>query len=980
MAMNNNIDTILSELGWNDGFRIPIANEENRKLEEEIERKMKLKKSLSAKLESTEERLRMMKNRISNLKVERDINQKLLTTHSTQLETENHHYRLSCNTETSLRREARDFEKEWKKVNEAVSGVMKELEKLTKKIESSKKVVEYDEQSLRELEEKLNQNENNNQLIEQYMKEDAKEYKELELRRQKLSTELQTYQEAIIKRTNEAKEMEIILDRTSRLYDQALADYRQMFNQWKESVIMLQQRNNDIKNVLRVRHKTSHYFIYCYINYYFIPRITRNYSMQNTETLRETLENEKSVLEESENFLKEQTENNKQAEQSIKVLEKKLFDMREEQCKLKETFDVYENQLAIQKNVAKELTQRVEQVRVDTKRKETETRIKYAKIEKLEKQVIELTGKLEAIDSQKLNIEEKAKELESIIEEHEKKKVALIKEVNQLQAANLRITNETKQLENESKVLKTQYENECKKSEHLDKLYAKHEKELEEKKQRLYQVEFEVQKAVMKLDRLRGHEQDKGEAERKQQKIEELQSTLNEKMDMSKLLQKQIASLEHDMRKISNSMASNKNQLEYLRNKRQDLVLLMDAGEKRLKSAQNRFEEKQVEESILRLKVSQMEKMVSNLGDNVYDLKRYRLELEAAIRERKAEISVQKDSLVVQKRVAANECSELRNAISERKIRIKQLQTRYENGAAILGTKEDGTPINTTHLKIQNAQERYLLQEQGDKLDETIRKAEHEIQAMENTLRVINVCNDKYKTTLTEDEQDKDKVEEHRKLDRELQNARQSLKEKQDEFRSLTNDLQRMQNDYAQILKDIDEARETKENKDQYLTELKQQIHDQEEKISRADKNLRNAQKDIQQMFLTTGNETVLIQEKEVELREIQEQNSIVLQDIAEFTINHVEAEAYIKKLLAAKNIELPPVPLPDQSSTSSQCPSTKRSVDHLPKTYRKTVAVTSRESIGNIVNIEPEFQTISTKASVRSIVRHEQKSVKVQK
>ncbi|XP_054016691.1 coiled-coil domain-containing protein 39-like isoform X3 [Hylaeus anthracinus] len=922
---------------------------------------MKLKKSLSAKLESTEERLRMMKNRISNLKVERDINQKLLTTHSTQLETENHHYRLSCNTETSLRREARDFEKEWKKVNEAVSGVMKELEKLTKKIESSKKVVEYDEQSLRELEEKLNQNENNNQLIEQYMKEDAKEYKELELRRQKLSTELQTYQEAIIKRTNEAKEMEIILDRTSRLYDQALADYRQMFNQWKESVIMLQQRNNDIKNVLRVRHKTSHYFIYCYINYYFIPRITRNYSMQNTETLRETLENEKSVLEESENFLKEQTENNKQAEQSIKVLEKKLFDMREEQCKLKETFDVYENQLAIQKNVAKELTQRVEQVRVDTKRKETETRIKYAKIEKLEKQVIELTGKLEAIDSQKLNIEEKAKELESIIEEHEKKKVALIKEVNQLQAANLRITNETKQLENESKVLKTQYENECKKSEHLDKLYAKHEKELEEKKQRLYQVEFEVQKAVMKLDRLRGHEQDKGEAERKQQKIEELQSTLNEKMDMSKLLQKQIASLEHDMRKISNSMASNKNQLEYLRNKRQDLVLLMDAGEKRLKSAQNRFEEKQVEESILRLKVSQMEKMVSNLGDNVYDLKRYRLELEAAIRERKAEISVQKDSLVVQKRVAANECSELRNAISERKIRIKQLQTRYENGAAILGTKEDGTPINTTHLKIQNAQERYLLQEQGDKLDETIRKAEHEIQAMENTLRVINVCNDKYKTTLTEDEQDKDKVEEHRKLDRELQNARQSLKEKQDEFRSLTNDLQRMQNDYAQILKDIDEARETKENKDQYLTELKQQIHDQEEKISRADKNLRNAQKDIQQMFLTTGNETVLIQEKEVELREIQEQNSIVLQDIAEFTINHVEAEAYIKKLLAAKNIELPPVPLPDQSSTSSQCPSTKRSVDHLPKTYRKTVAVTSRESIGNIVNIEPEFQSKPT-------------------
>ena len=36
MAMNNNIDAVLTELGWNDGFRIPVANEENKRLEEEV--------------------------------------------------------------------------------------------------------------------------------------------------------------------------------------------------------------------------------------------------------------------------------------------------------------------------------------------------------------------------------------------------------------------------------------------------------------------------------------------------------------------------------------------------------------------------------------------------------------------------------------------------------------------------------------------------------------------------------------------------------------------------------------------------------------------------------------------------------------------------------------------------------------------------------------------------------------------------------
>lgn len=83
------------------------------------------------------------------------------------------------------------------------------------------------------------------------------------------------------------------------------------------------------------------------------------------------------------------------------------------------------------------------------------------------------------------------------------------------------------------------------------------------------------------------------------------------------------------MKKMSSSLTNDNNELEFLKNKKQDLVLLMNAGEKELKSAENRYEEKQVEESMLRLKVSQMEKMMTNIGNNVYNLERYRLELEA---------------------------------------------------------------------------------------------------------------------------------------------------------------------------------------------------------------------------------------------------------------------------------------------------------------------------------------------------------------
>lgn len=48
----------------------------------------------------------------------------------------------------------------------------------------------------------------------------------------------------------------------------------------------------------------------------------------------------------------------------------------------------------------------------------------------------------------------------------------------------------------------------------------------------------------------------------------------------------------------------------------------------------------------------------------------------------------------------------------------------------------------------QNAQEKYELQQEGDELDARIRKAEKEIQAMENTLKLINATNENYKRNL----------------------------------------------------------------------------------------------------------------------------------------------------------------------------------------------------------------------------------------
>ncbi|KAG5306010.1 CCD39 protein, partial [Acromyrmex insinuator] len=890
-------------------------------LSEQIARKTKHKISVYAKLESLEERLKMIRNHVSDLAVRRDFNQKLLTEHSVQLETEDHLYRLSGNTESLLRQETHEFEKEWMDVNRRVSSVEKELIRVMRKLTEAKEMVQFDENSLHKWEEMLARKNEDSQLIEDYMKQDTQKYKELEQKRQKLSMELEIYRQTIIKTVGEVREMEIVLNRTAKLYMEALKERKQMINQWMQSVNILRQRDNDIQNGLR-----------------------------EIETLREISREKKKNLEEVEQFLKDQIVNNKEIEQLIKYSEKKLNAVQEKQRKIVKTIDIYVIELHTQKKLMADLARRVQQIRANAKRKKIGIENKQIKVDDCKKQINHLMLTLEEVENQKLNVEEKTKHLEKMIEHDEKRKYVIIKELSQLQAMILRTTKRIMELENERKILQIEMQSEYKKVDLLNALLVKENKLIGEKKEALYQVSFSLQKCEMKLEQIKGHERDKSEIEKKQTRIEELQAVLKEKTATYKLLQNQIVSLEHDMKKISTGLLNENDELERLRSKKQDLLLLLDGGEKRLKIAQSRNEEKQVEENIIRLQVLQLERMTSNVSDKVYDLEKYRLHLEATLKERAAEITAQKEAFAIQKRIADNECSELRTAITDRKSRIRQLQMRYDNSVATIGTTVDGAPMNTAYLKIQSAQERYMLREQGDKLDETIRRTEQEIRSMENTLRVVNVCNDKYRDSMSTVDQDGPEWTEQNRLDEQMHNARQKLLQKQTQLQRLFDKLQKTQNDYTQLFNDIEKSKEEKENKERYLSGIEKQMADQEEKISRANKSLRKVQKDIN-LYVSKRDDAVLLQQREVELRELQEQNALVLQDIAEFTIRHVEAEAYVKKLLITKNIELPYFP------SSIKSPSSTGTIDHLKSTSRISAFTSSRESISSVIKIEPQFE-----------------------
>lgn len=99
--------------------------------------------------------------------------------------------------------------------------------------------------------------------------------------------------------------------------------------------------------------------------------------------------------------------------------------------------------------------------------------------------------------------------------------------------------------------------------------------------------------------------------------------------------------------------------------------------------------------------------------------------------------------------------------------------------------------------------------------------------------------------------------------------------------------------------------------------------------------------------------------QNDIILKELNELNLLALQRLTEFVVRHVEAEAYVKKLLSEKNIELLSVDHLKPSSASSRCGCSTISETEARSNRSKTAeqkAPSSRGSISSIINIQPPW------------------------
>nr|CAD7438248.1 unnamed protein product [Timema bartmani] len=902
-----------------------------------VEWAAKCKINHTARLEEITDRVNALNKHMKNVIQERQQNQSLLTAHFSQVQTEDHLLRLSQSEEDHLRQDLCRINKAFSHLGERHNSLQNDIFKHTEKLEQLKVNVKWDKNALLAWEEEMARGEEDNYVIVRAFQEDDSRAKELELKRERLQQEVMSRKQLLERVVREVCMLEQVLDRTGKLFRKVHQERQDMIAQWEGSVRVLHQRDSDIHN-----------------------------TVQEINIVRTNLRTREEELREQKQFYDNEVNNNKEMNLQIAQVSHTAAKLRDELARLKAMVTELNNELKVVQRTMCSLGNQLSSQRAKNKQIHETILSKKERVESLINQNNILKDRLTMVDSESASATDRVRQLEEMLQVEEKTVHLLDVDIERLHESLFRAQQVLFNLRKEEEVQLIKIKG-CELAKNQIHSHATNlDKEVNRQKEIIYNLDYSAQRIESRIAHLSGNlNMDEKEAHLK--KIAELEEVLGDKTTTLNLLNSQINRLEVKYTSSSfiiiiiiiiiinclQRLVSDTEELARLKSKRQDQMLLMNGGEKQLKVSQCHSQDRQVEENLLKLRVNQASKAISKEGNKVYTLERHRLEMEAAMKERQVEIATLQDLMLIKKRGLCEEKSKLIAEITERNLKVSQIQNRYENTMSSLGEGEDGEPLSITHLMLKSAQEKYMLQEEGDALDSKIRRAEKEIKAMENTLVVVNATNDTYKKSLAIVDEDSPEYQEKAELESQYYAAIEKLRYFRTQLSEINNDVKGMEESQSEMVRTDEELLAELHKKEQEQEDLRAGTRDQQMKIQRADKQLRRLVRELKgsgaSKVLTVEEVRLDYGRKDIETRELQDQNQTALQHLALMMTLHIETGPVIKHYLSGKGLNIP-----QRSTYMSTTPCSSHRED------RQSLAVASPPS-------QPSSSQFSDRSSVRS-------------
>lgn len=248
--------------------------------------------------------------------------------------------------------------------------------------------------------------------------------------------------------------------------------------------------------------------------------------------------------------------------------------------------------------------------------------------------------------------------------------------------------------------------------------------------------------------KLQGTQLDPRLEERNKQYLKELEEQHAKISKTYHITQQQNKKLDDDMRQLTLIYNADMKELEHVHFTIKEAQVYYQGSVKLVKEKTHANQELIVELSFLKLRVVDFTSYLDKCTEGKYNLVRHRAELRKTIKDRLVNVRSQMDLLNLKRKHLQEEVATLKADIGERNKHLEAVKARFELTSKLLGVNPDGSLITATQLKVETAQEKQMLLDEGSDLNELVLKTEKEVKAMENTLAVLTSCNDQYRKEL----------------------------------------------------------------------------------------------------------------------------------------------------------------------------------------------------------------------------------------
>lgn len=299
-----------------------------------------------------------------------------------------------------------------------------------------------------------------------------------------------------------------------------------------------------------------------------------------------------------------------------------------------------------------------------------------------------------------------------------------------------------------------------------------------------------------------------------------------------------------------------------------------------------------------------MEKQIAKQTDKAYSLERHKMELEAAMTDRLIDIKSQVNLLCTKRKCLIEERAQMKMDLADRLLKIEQLKKRYALSMDLLGKNDDGTTVTAVQIKIEMAQEKYLLLNEGNALNEKIVKTEHETKLMENTLKLMNFSNDEYRKIFETVTVSSPEVKRMNDLQNQYCQTMSEIKLLKGNLVDLIDHLELLERQRLELEREFEEVQRTKLDNNDALMKIHKELTDQETKLERADREMKTAFKGAKKRI--KDQEFISVFEKDMIVKERDERNNSSLQQLADLVESTPDMGQTVTRHFLERGLSLP--------------------------------------------------------------------------